>query len=665
MGRSPHSLAFAATICLVAVAVGLAAVVVASEHTTSPQQPQPVPRFRTGVEGVLVDVSVLDRDRRPVRGLTAADFTILEDGVPQVIKGFTAIDMPDVVRPSAAWLAEVAPDVKRNDDVADRRLVVIFLDECSGMPAAEVPEAKALARTAMESLGADDLVAVVHTFDSRLSQPFTTDRRLLLASIDKFMGGIPTDFMGGKIDSPKSDADFRALGSASPTLILRMLDTLATISEWMSDLPQRRKAIIFVSVGIPLDIGDASAGLVNGAGWDATGVVSQFLIATWNAIAAAQRSNVSIYAVDPGRLRTVSAPHNQDFIKGISEATGGFAITDTNDPRPGIQQMIRENSSYYLLGYQSTNNRARGLFRRIEVRVNRPGVTVRSRNGYQEPQPEKKGSERSAAEKAEASLRDAVGTFAPKADVAMQMTAAPFAISGRDEAAVAIVTALTQPAPVGVDRAVDHVKLRVTAYDLRGDERASEELNADIVLGPTPSGKGTHELLSRLDLKPGRYEIRIAAQSSLTEKTGSVFYDIEVPDFSKGRLALSGVVVSAAPGRVVAPRDKLAAVVPVIPTCQRDFRTDDQVTAYLEVYQPGKQLLSPVQLAVTMTDSAGVKLTEHHDTLAADRFAKDRTAGARLAVPVADLRPGPYLLTIEAAQQKISVRRQVRFTVRQ
>jgi hypothetical protein len=298
--------------------------------------------------------------------------------------------------------------------------------------------------------------------------------------------------------------------------------------------------------------------------------------------------------------------------------------------------------------------------------VNRPGVTVRSRNGYQEPQAEKrKGSEPSAVEKAEASFRDAVATLAPRADVAMQMTAAPFAIPGRDESAVAIVTAVTQPAPIGVDRAVDHVKLRVTAYDLSGKQRALEYVSADVVLRPTATGEASYELLSRLNLKPGRYQIRTAAQSSLSEKTGSVFYDIDVPDFSKGRLALSGVVVSLAPGRKVAPRDKLAAVVPVIPTCQREFRTDDQVTAYLEVYQPGKQLLSPVQLAVTMTDSAGVKLIERHDTLAADRFAKDRTAGTRIAVPVANLRPGPYLLTIEAAQQKTSVQRQVRFTVRQ
>ena len=57
--------------------------------------PQPVPRFRTGVELVRLDVSVLDRDRRPVRGLLPADFTILEDGEPQSVAAFDEIDVPD------------------------------------------------------------------------------------------------------------------------------------------------------------------------------------------------------------------------------------------------------------------------------------------------------------------------------------------------------------------------------------------------------------------------------------------------------------------------------------------------------------------------------------------------------------------------------------------
>jgi hypothetical protein len=69
---------------------------------TPQSQVQPVPLFRTGVNLVTVDVSVLDKDRRPVRGLTADDFTILENGLPQPVAAFTAIDLPDVDVPSIA-----------------------------------------------------------------------------------------------------------------------------------------------------------------------------------------------------------------------------------------------------------------------------------------------------------------------------------------------------------------------------------------------------------------------------------------------------------------------------------------------------------------------------------------------------------------------------------
>src|SRR5204862_1031847 len=66
-------------------------------------QSQPQSTFRSGIDIVRLDVSVLDKERMPVRGLTAADFTVLEDGKPQPIVAFDAVDVPDRVRTGAAW----------------------------------------------------------------------------------------------------------------------------------------------------------------------------------------------------------------------------------------------------------------------------------------------------------------------------------------------------------------------------------------------------------------------------------------------------------------------------------------------------------------------------------------------------------------------------------
>ena len=89
------------------------------------------PQFRSRVELVHLDVSVLDNNRRPVKGLAAEDFTIHEDGKPQQVMVFSAIDLPDPPPPSTAWLRDVAPDVRRNTEVIDHRLITIVMDDAT------------------------------------------------------------------------------------------------------------------------------------------------------------------------------------------------------------------------------------------------------------------------------------------------------------------------------------------------------------------------------------------------------------------------------------------------------------------------------------------------------------------------------------------------------
>ena len=137
----------------------------------------------------MLDVSVLDKDRRPVRGLTAADFTILEDGKPQDIRTFKAIDMEDVVETlPAPWVREVAPDIRRNDEFQDHRVVVIVLDSSTPMRAGDVLLARKLGRVAVDQLAPNDLAAVVHTFNQSAGQVFTKDRTRLRAAVDRFNG---------------------------------------------------------------------------------------------------------------------------------------------------------------------------------------------------------------------------------------------------------------------------------------------------------------------------------------------------------------------------------------------------------------------------------------------------------------------------------------------
>src|SRR5262245_52022307 len=127
------------------------------------QQSNPQPAFRTAVDVVQVDVSVLDKDRKPVQGLTTADFTILEDGKPRPIVAFVPVnlDEPDRATASATWLRDVAPDVVTNAVRPEGRLVVIVFDWSIRFE--DQLLAKKIAAAAVDQLGPNDLAAVIFT----------------------------------------------------------------------------------------------------------------------------------------------------------------------------------------------------------------------------------------------------------------------------------------------------------------------------------------------------------------------------------------------------------------------------------------------------------------------------------------------------------------------
>ena len=89
-----------------------------------------VPQFRGGIDLIPIDVTVLDEKRQPLRGLTAADFTVLDNGVATPIRAFTSVELAPRVRGGeAAWSSEVPPDVSTNVGTdKEGRLVVILMD---------------------------------------------------------------------------------------------------------------------------------------------------------------------------------------------------------------------------------------------------------------------------------------------------------------------------------------------------------------------------------------------------------------------------------------------------------------------------------------------------------------------------------------------------------
>jgi hypothetical protein len=138
------------------------------------QEPsQSLQTSRTGVDIVQVDVSVLDRDRRLVRGLIATDFTILEDGKERPVVAFTAVDLASAATPATSWMRDVGLDVASNVTPQEGRLVVILMDRTIRPP--HQITGRRIAEAAIKALGPGDLGAVIHSGPGA-PQNFTSDR---------------------------------------------------------------------------------------------------------------------------------------------------------------------------------------------------------------------------------------------------------------------------------------------------------------------------------------------------------------------------------------------------------------------------------------------------------------------------------------------------------
>jgi hypothetical protein len=136
---------------IIAVVLTFSAIVAVSQ--------QEIPRFKGGVDVVQFTVTVLDKDRRPVSGLTASDFDVLVDGKLRPLAAFAAVTLPDDPSVRAASIPPVAPDVHTNRLPAEGRLVVIVMDRSipDGQP---MQAAHAVANAVIDRLGPNDLGAV-------------------------------------------------------------------------------------------------------------------------------------------------------------------------------------------------------------------------------------------------------------------------------------------------------------------------------------------------------------------------------------------------------------------------------------------------------------------------------------------------------------------------
>ena len=257
----------------------------------------------------------------------------------------------------------------------------------------------------------------------------------------------------------------------------------------------------------------------------------------------------------------------------------------------------------------------------------------------------------------------AIAGLLPKSDLPLSVTATPLAVAGRRDATVAVQIGLIAPPAAGATDTRDDLEVLVNAYTPEGDRRASEQLKGTVALDRLGGSAGAYEFLSQLVLAPGRYELRVSVASAMQARSGSVYVDVEVPDFQRSALSMSGVLLAATPPTPVAPRDLLVSLVPIVPTVRRTFASADRVTTFVTIHQGGSGTLEPAVATFRITDSTGKVVVEQPRRYLAADFGASRSVAFEVDVPVARLAAGQYLLTIDTAAGKATVRRDVRFEI--
>jgi VWFA-related protein len=665
------------------------------------QQPPPLPdpqmppiTFRAEVNYVEVDTVILDAQGTFVRDLKKEDFQVFEDGKPQAVTAFSLIDIPVVRSERALFLpADIDPDVQSNMRGPEGRLYVLLLDDINTDPQRSIRVRQAAKQFIDRSLGANDLAAVIHTSGrTDGAQDLTSSRRLLTQAVDKFMGRKLRSATLNKIDSYNWTRETaQGTGLADPDQAQRlynaraMLSTLKNLSDWLAGIHGRRKAVVLISEGIDFNLldtmGPSGTPLTSADAMrrsDATVLISE----TQDAVGAATRANVNIYAIDPRGLYALGDEAvqisalppdaetlglgltslqdelrvSQDSLRVMAEETGGFASLTSNDFTSAFRRIVDENSAYYVLGYYSNNEKRDGRFRKLEVRLTRPGLVVKARKGYTAPKGRlaaDKNVEASAGTSRE--LRDALNNPVQVSDLKLAIFAAPLKGPG-SKAAVAIVTQIVARDMTFVEKDgkfSNALEVSYVAVDKQGKVAAgnrdsiSMSLKRDTYQRVLQSG---FRVQSRLELPPGSYQLRVAAREG-GGRAGSVHYDLIVPDFGKEPVGSGLVLSSAAAGGVPTAGEvaELGKALPTPPTTARVFSASDELAVLAEIYD--NQGAQPHAMDITATLKADGRVSVFTNT---ERRSSSEIGGAKggygytARIPLTDLAAGLYVLRIEA-----------------
>ena len=602
-------------------------------------QQQPPFTIKVDTQLVVETVVVKDREGKDLEGLTDKDFTVTEDGVPQTIRVFEFQRLEDTPTPASPGGAarpavelvqpkiptQITPPPAGDSRYRDRRLLVLFFDLMNVSPPDQLRAFTAADKFIRTQMKVPDLVAIMSFAGGsvKVLQDFTNDQDALFAVLQKLM--YPDD---DENDTADTTAAFgQDTGEFNIFNTDRQLAALQTAVNMLKTVNEQ-KSLVYFAGGLRLNGTDNQAQLR----------------ATIN---AATRSNVAFFPVDarglvatlplgdatrpsPGGIgvfngsTAMSAITNfqrsQDSLYALASDTGGKPLLDNNDLVAGIIQAEQAITSYYVIGYYSTNTNLDGKFRRVKIILKEtPAAKLDYRQGYYAG---KAFNKFTAADK-ERQLEDALMLGDPITDLTIAMEVNYFQLNRAEYFAPITVkipgSELVLARSGGAERTlIDFIgevkdEYGTTIQNLRDkvDIKLSGETASELSRRPIEYDTG-------FTLLPGKYVIKFLARDSETGRIGTYQTLFVIPNLIKEdkRIPISSVVLSSQrvdmrEALYNATKDKTAAAAAqaanplvndgqkLIPSVTRVFSKSREMFVYLQAYERNATTTEPLFAFVT------------------------------------------------------------------
>jgi VWFA-related protein len=646
-----------------------------------------VASFSTTATLIVEAVTVKDKSGKAVEGLTEKDFTVTEDGVPQVIKFFHFENLPDTPNSTPTFTpreladvqllnklphAAISPEAPGTTKYSNRRLMALYFDMSAMPPPDQMRALSAAEKFIKTQMQAADLMAIMAYSGGAVNVhvDFTDDRAKLLSTLETLIVGEGQGLDENAADASASDTG-AAFGQDDSEFNLfntdRQLSALQTAAKMLGTLNEKKQLIYFAS-GLRLN------GVDNQAQLHAT-------------INSAIRAGVSFWPIDARGL-TASAPlgdatrgspggremytgaaamasasnfaKSQDTLWSIAADTGGKALLDSNDLGRGIVDAEKAESSYYIIGYYTTNDKPDGKFRRIKIAVNAPGSQAAEyRQGYFA---NKIFAKFTTADK-ERQLEDAFMLGDPITELTIAMEVDYFQLNRAEYFVPVIMKIPGKELALARKGGAEHTMINfiLEVKDEYGTTIQNVHDKIDTKLNDTTAAellKRPIQYVTGFTLLPGPYKIKLLARDDETGRIGTYEKKFVVPNLNKEeqRVPISSVVLSSqridmrdALYNASKDKDKSELTNPLvidgqklIPSVTRVFNTSRDMYIYLQAYERGATAQQPLVAFVTFYKGQ-VKAFETPPLAVTEGMnEKSKAVPLRFSVSLAKLPPGEY-----------------------